>query len=358
MEGFDKGTILSERRPQISLDKKDRKLISALSINARLPPTELGKIVGLSKDSVRYRIKKLKEKGVIRDYALIVNPYALGLRYNNLFLRLHALEEQKEQELIKFLVNHPFTLWCGLLSGSWDIGANFVTKNQEHFNLIVKEIREKFESLIVDFLTLENIKMIKYDNLLESYRKENGISLENKKRDVSFQAYLKKPDATIYDEVKKLDKVDKLIIGYLASKPDMSIADLSEELKLSFNTVKNRIASLIKDKVILSFNPIFNVTSLGLMAFIVLIETKVARDEEEIDNVIKNNPNVGYALKTHGSWDWQLYVGAKDSYEFFSLIRKLRAGLKKNIRRYTSLTIIQDFKFTFFPAGLKKMLKD
>jgi len=312
MEGFDKGAILSEKKPEVSLDKKDRKLISALSLNARLPPTELGKIIGLSKDSVRYRLKRLKEKGVIRDQALIVNPYVLGLRYNNLFLRLHALEEQKEQELIKFLVNHPFTLWCGLLHGSWDIGANFVTKNQEHFNLIVKEIREKFESIIVDFLSLENIKMTKYDNLLESYRKESELSFGDKKRDVSFQAYLKKPDATIYDKVRELDKIDKLILFHLASKPDMSIADLSEELKISFNTVKNRIASLIEDKVILSFNPVFNVTSLGLMAFIILIETKTTKNEESIERVIKSNPDVGYALKTHGGWDWQLYVGAKD----------------------------------------------
>ena len=38
---------------------------------------------------------------------------------------------------------------------------------------------------------LENTKMIKYDNLLESYRKENGTPLEGEKRDTSFQKYLK-----------------------------------------------------------------------------------------------------------------------------------------------------------------------
>ena len=53
------GAFLDENDIKIKLDSKDRKIISALSVNAKLSPTYIGKVVGLSKDSVRYRIKKM-----------------------------------------------------------------------------------------------------------------------------------------------------------------------------------------------------------------------------------------------------------------------------------------------------------
>ncbi|MFC1753947.1 Lrp/AsnC family transcriptional regulator, partial [Thermoproteota archaeon] len=68
----------SLQREKPKLDAKDKKLLSAISFNARLSPSCLGKIVGISKDSVRYRLKKLRENFIIVKNITIVNHYALG----------------------------------------------------------------------------------------------------------------------------------------------------------------------------------------------------------------------------------------------------------------------------------------
>ena len=46
----------------IKLDLKDRKILYNLDINSRQTFKELARKVGLSKDSVKYRIDKLVEK--------------------------------------------------------------------------------------------------------------------------------------------------------------------------------------------------------------------------------------------------------------------------------------------------------
>jgi len=47
------------------LDVKDKKILSILSANSRIPLTQLAKKVGLSRDAVNYRIKNYEKNGII-----------------------------------------------------------------------------------------------------------------------------------------------------------------------------------------------------------------------------------------------------------------------------------------------------
>ena len=47
------------------LDLKDRKILYQLELNCRQSNTQIGKKVGLSKDVITYRIKRMEEKGII-----------------------------------------------------------------------------------------------------------------------------------------------------------------------------------------------------------------------------------------------------------------------------------------------------
>jgi DNA-binding Lrp family transcriptional regulator len=50
------------------LDVKDRKILYHLDLDSRQPFSQLGKKVGLSKDLVAYRVKKLHERGIIKNF--------------------------------------------------------------------------------------------------------------------------------------------------------------------------------------------------------------------------------------------------------------------------------------------------
>jgi Lrp/AsnC family leucine-responsive transcriptional regulator len=61
------------------LDFIDLKIIEVLQHDGRASHSFIGEMVGLSQPSVHERVKKLEQRGVIKGYAAIVDPEALGL---------------------------------------------------------------------------------------------------------------------------------------------------------------------------------------------------------------------------------------------------------------------------------------
>ena len=63
------------------LDAIDKQIIFELDRNARIPETKLAKKVNRSKESVRYRIKKLQEEKILLGYRTWFDPSKLGFTF-------------------------------------------------------------------------------------------------------------------------------------------------------------------------------------------------------------------------------------------------------------------------------------
>ncbi|EFL89367.1 Lrp/AsnC family transcriptional regulator [Ahrensia sp. R2A130] len=61
------------------LDNLDRKILAALSNNARISITDLADQIGLSKTPCSARVKRLEDDGIITGYRAVVDPVKLGL---------------------------------------------------------------------------------------------------------------------------------------------------------------------------------------------------------------------------------------------------------------------------------------
>jgi len=82
------------------LDKYDHKIILELDENARKPLSEISKKVGLSRDAVRNRIKKLVDNKVILAFKPIFNPPNLGYPIiNYVCISLYNPDEKQEKAI-------------------------------------------------------------------------------------------------------------------------------------------------------------------------------------------------------------------------------------------------------------------
>src|SRR5712671_3376983 len=61
------------------LSANDARILDILQRDARRPYAELGADVGMTGPSAHERVKKLEARGVIRGYAAVVDPSAIGL---------------------------------------------------------------------------------------------------------------------------------------------------------------------------------------------------------------------------------------------------------------------------------------
>jgi Lrp/AsnC family leucine-responsive transcriptional regulator len=70
--------LLTETKSQL-LDELNSRILTELTADPRLRTTELARRLGVSTPTVRERVTRLEESGVIRGYRLDVDPAALGL---------------------------------------------------------------------------------------------------------------------------------------------------------------------------------------------------------------------------------------------------------------------------------------
>ena len=103
------------------LDEIDRKILDALSLNARMPVAELARQVSLSKTPVQARLKRLEESGVIRGYRAQLDPVRLG-RDHVAFVEV-KLSDTRERALTAFnsaALAVPEIEECHMIAGAFD----------------------------------------------------------------------------------------------------------------------------------------------------------------------------------------------------------------------------------------------
>ena len=109
------------KNAKIDLDEIDRRILASLQAHARLRNVELAEQVGLSASPCLRRVKRLEETGVIRGFATLVDPEAVGLPVS-VFVQV-TLERQSEAALETFeshIAEWPEVMECYLMTGDAD----------------------------------------------------------------------------------------------------------------------------------------------------------------------------------------------------------------------------------------------
>ena len=126
--------------PRLGLDAIDRKILTALQENARLPNVELARAVGLSPSPCLRRVKALEAAGVIRRTATLVDQAAVGLPVS-VFVSV-SLERQVESALEVFeaaIQRRPEVMECYLMTGTADYLLRIVVSDLAAYERFLKD---------------------------------------------------------------------------------------------------------------------------------------------------------------------------------------------------------------------------
>lgn len=127
----------------ITLDRTDYRILHHLQNNARMSNTELADAVGLSPSPCLRRVKSLEAKGVIKRYAGIVDPKAVGLPISVFIsVSLNRQERQALEEFESTVASYDEVMECYLMTGTSDY----------LLRVVVPEL-ESYERFLADKLT-------------------------------------------------------------------------------------------------------------------------------------------------------------------------------------------------------------
>ena len=138
----------SRRRTFEALDITDRKILSALHLNARLTNSELAEKVGLSPSPCWSRVRRLEASGVIERYTAVIDPAALGLT-DIVFIEV-TLQKHDEQILDQFgraLARIPEVLEAYLVTGDYDYLVKVAVSGTTDYERFLRERLYRIEGI-------------------------------------------------------------------------------------------------------------------------------------------------------------------------------------------------------------------
>jgi Lrp/AsnC family leucine-responsive transcriptional regulator len=98
------------------IDEMDRRILSLLQQDARLPNAEIARRVGMAPSATLERLRKLEERGVIQGYEVRLDPRKIGLGLTA-FIAVKAQDKQGELDTGERLKQHPNVLEVHHIAG-------------------------------------------------------------------------------------------------------------------------------------------------------------------------------------------------------------------------------------------------
>ncbi|MBI4980254.1 Lrp/AsnC family transcriptional regulator [Candidatus Woesearchaeota archaeon] len=315
------------------LDLKNRKILSELEQDSRQSLNQIAKKVGLKKETVFHRIKKLEESGIIKKYLTEINLYKLGFQLYPLLLRFQNTTPQIEQEIVNYFQNSNYTGWLAKCEGAWDLNATLVARGNFELQKFLDKFLEKYSDYIADkhiFITTE----IHYF--------KGGLWLNRRTT---------KTISTGGEDLMKTDEMDLKLLKILSTKARMPLVELGKRFNTDPKNIAYRIKKLEQQKIIQGSRILVDFSKMGYQFYKVWFSLKNLNPEnlKKLINYFKENPRIIWATKFIGAYDLSCEMEVKDVEEFRSILEDIKTRFSHIIKKQESLLIFEEIVLNYLP---------
>ena len=126
------------------LDLKDRKILYHLDLNSRQSFRSIGKKVGLSRDVIASRVKKLQEKGIVKGFYAMVDYLKLGYGVFRFYFSFQNVTPELKKEIIEYFMNDKYADDVISLEGNYDLMVAIFVKNYPQANAFWHNTLKKY----------------------------------------------------------------------------------------------------------------------------------------------------------------------------------------------------------------------
>lgn len=117
------------------MDQTDKKILSLLEENGRMPMKELAEKVSLTAPAARERVKKLEDKGIIEGYQAKISLSKLNKSITAFIL----FETDKCKDLFQFCCNYPEVIECHRLAGQYSYLVKICTFSMQTLEMFIDQ---------------------------------------------------------------------------------------------------------------------------------------------------------------------------------------------------------------------------
>ena len=326
----------------IKLDALDKNILAALALNARSSQSTIARKVQASRDTVNYRITRLKKSGVLQAFRTVVDITRLGYVNAHLFLQLKQPTREALGMLLKKLKANPHIRTIIQFTGKYDLELALVAKDLTEIDGIVGEICTECSSWLQHYEIIFITKALAAHTFPESF-----IHNKTEKEKVNIKK-LKTAGNT------KVDDTDIMLLEALADNAIAPAYFLAQHVGLSADAVAYRIKKLQKDGYIQGFVPAINYSLINYQVHALLLRVTAVTpsDVATIEEFLHRNKNVLWAVKTLGRYHLLLYLCTQKPDDVTKTTESIRSLLTNKIADFELLINSEQHKYTYLPKGL------
>ncbi len=322
----------------MELDALDNKILASLDEDARMSESAIAKSVGTSKQVVKYRLKRLGERGIVANYYALLDVGQLGFDSYYIFVQLTGLTSEEEAKLYRTIQNLPELAWLATGVGRWDAVILFCAPSIGAFHSQLSDLKKLFGKHLREllFTTLVQAHHISYKFLSGKY-------------DVSMKT-------TPKEKIYSLDTDDKKILGAINHDARLPVTELAKETNLPLHVVHYRLKQLQKKNLIQGFRPKINVQDIGIEWHLLLLKFNSTSLEKltAFTEYCKQNNFIYYVTNTVGEYDMMLDVHVRNTKEFRSFLFDLKNEFADLILLYESILIFEELLINYIPPIVLK----
>lgn len=326
-----------EKTPK--LDKRDRKILSALMQNCRLNASTIAKVLHASKSTVGFKIKRMERLGIIEGYQTYLNPYQLGYSIAVIFIKSRHL--RTEDSFMEGAAKISNTLSVISQGGEWDFIVFFYYKSLNEADEILRNVLGLADFKDYEVLEMKDIIFTPLDYTGEIVSIERSIS----KKDSSFWK-----DFGVHEKMK-LDENDWKLLKIVANNAALSFSEIAKRTRLSREIVRYRLRKMVRCGIIAKFQAAVNPFAVHYEPFVLKIQLKDPSKFKEIETFIASTYKCNDIGRLFGRWNLIAFM-------HFSSLEELRAFEKELINRFEDVysnyvfePIREQSKLDWFPEN-------
>jgi len=301
------------------LDAFDKKILFELEKDSSVPISILAKKIKRSKESVNYRITRLVENNILRNFTAIVDMSKLGYLTFRIYFRWQNMTLDLKREFYKDIGAYENIWTTTELHGKWDFAFFLGIKRDEYI--------EKFQSIW-------NAILVKYKPFVEEYKIAIYAPIHNFNKRFFYDS--SELISRVYGEKGFVDhdELDEKIISIYSSNVRQSLALIAKNAKTSIETVRRRIQELEKKNVIVGYKIDLNLPKLGFQGYRVDFELNSMEKSKELFEYIKYHKYFYQINKSIGGADFECEIVVKDLAHLLTILEEIMDKFKGAIKSY------------------------
>jgi Lrp/AsnC family transcriptional regulator, regulator for asnA, asnC and gidA len=145
--------------PAIDLDELDKRILMQLQSDARVSCADIGRRLKVAETTIRFRINRLIENGVIRKFISLLDPLKVGLNVSGAILL--KIDPAHLEQACKQLIAFKETQYLFQSTGEYDVVSVILAHDMDQLNDLV--IKTKMIEGVKDARVSVTTRMLKFD---------------------------------------------------------------------------------------------------------------------------------------------------------------------------------------------------